>query len=151
MLVTGGADTTINNQASGVINGTVTLGAADDTLTNDGEWNTEGVNDFGAGLDLLTNAASGTINVGAATSFVGLETLDNAGTLNADLGLTFDGGDTVVTNTGDFNVGGTLDFGAGTDDFDNQASGVYTLTSDTTVLGLETMTNDGTIDLDTFT
>ena len=149
--VTAGADTTVNNQAAGVLNGTITLGAADDTVTNSGEWNTEGVNDFGGGVDLLTNAATGTINVGAATSFVGLETMDNAGTVNADLGLTFDGGDTAVTNTGDFNVGGTLDFGAGTDDFDNQAAGVFTLTSDTTVLGLETFSNDGTIDLDTFT
>jgi hypothetical protein len=149
--VTGGADTTITNQAAGELNGTITLGAADDDVINSGDWNTEGVNDFGGGLDVLTNNATGTIDIGAATSFVGLETLDNAGTVNAALGLTFDAGNTDVTNTGDFNVAGTIDFGGGTDTFDNQTGGVFTLTGDTTLAGLETLTNDGTIALDTFT
>ena len=40
---------------------------------------------------------------------------------------------------------------AGTDDFANDAGGAFNLTGDTTLAGLETFSNDGTINLDTFT
>ncbi len=146
-----GGVVTLTNETSGTLSGTILLGGADDTVTNSGEWNTEGVNDFGAGADLLTNTASGTINIGPATSFLGLETMDNVGTINAATGFTFDGGNTVLTNTGDINAAGTIDFGAGTDDFANDAGGFFNLTGDTTLAGLETFSNDGTIDLGTYT
>ena len=147
----GGGIITLTNEATGTLNGVITLGAAADSVTNAGLWDTEGVNDFGAGVDVLTNETTGTIEVGAATSFVGLETLDNAGTINAATGLTFDAGNTILTNTGDINAAGTIDFGGGVDDFSNDAGGAFSLTGDTTLAGLETFSNDGLIDLSTFT
>jgi hypothetical protein len=46
---------------------------------------------------------------------------------------------------------GALDFGAGTDVFTNSGTGVFNLDGDTSLVGLETFTNSGQINLDTFT
>ena len=129
----------------------VAFDGGDTDVINSGDFTAGATVDFGAGADSFTNEADGTLAFDAATTVAGLETLDNAGTVDATLGVTFDGGDTVVTNTGDFDAGGTIDFGAGTDEFANDAGGVFTLTGDTVLAGLETMSNDGTINLDTFT
>jgi len=110
---------------------------------------TSGINDFGAGADTLTN--SGTITATAATTLLGLETINNSGTINANFGLILDGGATVLTNTGTINSAGTLDFGAGADTFANSGAGILNLTANTTLVGLETLTNGGRINLNTFT
>ena len=214
-VITGsGVATDVDNQAGGTMNGLVDLSDLDDLVTNGGVWNISGASNFELGTDAIDNLAGGSIIVAAGTTLAGLETLDNAGTINATLGLAFDGGDTAVTNTGtifaattidfgggadsltnnaggtfngagvtllgletlsnagefnanggltldaggtavtntgDFNVNATLDFGGGTDSFANESAGVITLFGDTVLAGLETFTNDGTIDLDTFT
>ena len=43
--------------------------------------------------------------------------LNPDGTMDLTNGLLLDGGDTVLTNTGTIDAAGTLDFGAGTDEF----------------------------------
>jgi hypothetical protein len=139
---------TITN--SGTIRGDVILTAGADTLTNTGIL-TAGDLNFGAGADTLTNSAAGTITVAGATPILGLETFNNAGTVTAATGLTFDGGATALTNTGTLNAQGTLDFGAGADSFANSGAGIFNLTGATTLAGLETFTNSGRINLNTFT
>ena len=139
---------TITN--SGTIRGDVILTAGADTLTNTGTL-TAGDLDFGAGADTLANSAAGTITVAGATPILGLETFNNAGTVTAATGLTFDGGATALTNTGTLNAQGTLDFGAGADSFANSGAGIFNLTGATTLAGLETFTNSGRINLNTFT
>jgi hypothetical protein len=149
ILVTAGADTTVTNQAGGTITGDITLGAADDTITNAGTMVAGDLN-FGAGADLLTNQAGGTLTVAGATPILGLETFNNAGTVTAATGLTFDAGATALTNTGTLNAQGTLDFGDGADSFANSGTGIFNLTGATTLAGLETFTNSGRINLNTF-
>jgi hypothetical protein len=150
ILVTDDADTTITNQTGGVINGDITLGLADDTITNAGTINA-GSLDFGGGADLLTNQAGGTLTVAGATPILGLETLNNAGTINAATGLTFDAGATALTNTGTLNTQGIIDFGDGADTFANSGAGIINVNANTTLTGLETFTNTGRINLNTFT
>ena len=139
------APVTVTNNTGATINGRMTLGAGADVVTNAGTINTQGITDFGAGADVFTN--SGTYNTTAATTLLGLETLNNSGTLNANFGLTFDGGATALTNTGTINSAGTIDFGAGADSFANNGAGIFNLTGSTTLAGLETFTNSGRINL----
>ena len=144
------ADITLVNGVGGVINGSITLGAADDTITNAGTINA-GTLDFGAGADLLTNQAGGVLSVAGATPILGLETLNNAGTINAATGLTFDAGNTALANTGTINLAGALDLGAGTDSFANTGAGVLNLTANSSIVGAETFTQSGRINLNAFT
>ena len=143
------APVTITNNVGGTINGRLATGTGADVVTNAGTINTQGLSDFGTGADLLTN--SGTLTTTGATTLAGLETLNNTGTLNANLGLTFDGGATALTNTGTLNSAGTIDFGAGADSFANSGAGIFNLTASTTLVGLETFSNSGRINLNTFT
>ena len=83
--------------------------------------------------------------------FNGLETLSNAGTLNAASGLLFDGGATSLNNTGTFNLAGALDLGAGADVFANTGAGILNLTANSSLVGVETLTQSGRINLNTFT
>ncbi len=139
----------INNNTGGTINGRIATGTGADVVTNAGTINTQGLSDFGAGADVLTN--SGTLNTTAATTLAGLETVNNSGTVNANFGLTFDGGATALTNTGTINSAGTIDFGAGANSFANNGAGILNLTANTTLAGLETFSNAGRINLNTFT
>jgi hypothetical protein len=142
---------TVTNQAGGVINGMFDLSDLDDSVTNAGTLNLDGAQDFFLGTDTLTNQTGGTVNVAAGVTFNGLETLNNAATLNAAAGLLFDAGATTLTNTGTLNAQGALDFGGGADSFVNSGAGIVNINADTTLVGLETMTNTGTINLNTFT
>ena len=146
------ADAINNSGTFNLINGSL-FGAGADTVTNNsgGVLNVSGTVDFGADADAINNLAGGTVNIAAGTTLTGLETVSNAGTFNANAGLTLDAGNTAVTNTGTFNAAGTLDFGAGTDSFANSGSGIFNLTGATTLAGLETFTNTGRINLNTFT
>ncbi len=141
----------ITNQAGGTITGRVELTAGNDLITNAGTINLTGIQEFSAGADAITNQAGGTVNVAAATTFNGLEALDNAGTLNAATGLTFDAGATALTNTGTLNAQGALDFGAGADSFANSGAGILNINAETMLVGLEAMTNTGLINLNNFT
>ena len=145
--------TSLTNQTGGTINGRVDLSDLADSVTNAGTMNLDGAQNFLLGADAMTNQSGGTINVAAGTTFNGLEALNNnsGGTVNAAAGLTFDGGDTTLTNAGLLAGQGTLEFGAGTDAFFNNTGGVFTLTGATTLSGLESLNNAGTINLDTFT
>ena len=143
------APVTVTNNAGATINGRLTLGAEADLVTNAGTISTSGITDFGAGADVLTN--SGTLTTTAATTLLGLETLNNSGTITATSGLTFDGGATVFNNTGTLNTAGTIDFGAGADSFTNSGAGIVNLTANTTLVGLETFTNSGRLNFNTFT
>ena len=87
------------------------------------------VNASAAGDTVLTNQSGGVVN-GFLTLSAGADTFSNAGTWNTQ---------------------GTTDFGGGIDDFANDAGGVFSLAGDTTLANLETFSNDGTIDLATFT
>ena len=143
------APVTVTNNTGATVNGRLTLGTGADVVTNAGTMSTTGTSDFGAGADSLTN--SGTITTTAATTLLGLETVSNTGTINANFGLTFDGGATALTNTGTINSAGALDFGAGADSFANSGAGILNLTANTSLVGLETLTNSGRINLNTFT
>ena len=141
----------INNLAGGVMNGRVDLGSLGDTVTNSGTWNVTGSNNFYGGTDVVTNNAGGVLNLATGTFFSGLETLANAGTANLNGALAFDSGDTAMSNSGIFNVQGSLDFDTGTDTLTNSASGIINLTGATTLANVETITQAGRINLDTFT
>ena len=171
-IFTGGATaTTINNNAGAIINGDFDLSNLADTVNNSGTYNSiagsrflngndllanlaggvinlDGTIDFGTGTDTFTNA--GTVNTTLPSTLVGLETLTNTGTFNANVGLTFDGGATALTNTGTINSAGTIDFGAGADSFANNGTGIFDLTANTTLTGLETFTQAGRINLFAF-
>jgi hypothetical protein len=97
------------------------------------------------GLESLTNDAGATVNIATGTSFLGLVTLDNNGTFAATAGLAFDGGNTAMTNIpgGTVNLGGAIDFGAGTDSL--VSSGTVNIAGGTSFLGLETLTNSGVV------
>lgn len=144
-----GLETLSNAGTASAISG-LTFDAGNTVLTNSGTVFAAGTMDFGGGTDSLTNIAGGTFN-GAGLTLNGLETLGNAGTFNANGGLTFDAGNTAVTNTGTLNVNATLDFGGGTDSFANSGAGIVNLMADTTLANVETVTNTGRINLDTFT
>ena len=141
----------ITNQTGGTITGRVDLTDANDTLANAGTLALSGAQNFRGGVDLLTNQTGGIITVAAGTTFLGLETLTNAGTITAGSGLTFDAGNTALNNTGTINAAGVLDFGLGADVFANTGTGILTLTGNTALVGLETFTQSGRINLATFT
>ena len=146
-----GVPVTINNFAGATLNGRVDLSHGADSIINSGTWNATGLNDFLNGSDTVSNLAGGQINIAAGTSFARLETLTNAGTINAASGILFDLNNTALSNTGTINLAGTLDLGAGTDSFANTGTGILNLTGNASILGAETFTQSGRINLNTFT
>lgn len=117
VLVTGGTNATVTNNAGWVMNGLVTLnntGVA--TLTNGGEWNTTGTSFLGAGNTTLTNAVLGRIRTnegGAATALdfgAGTNTFAHFGQLAVGSGTE---GAATLTLTGltTWNNSGTVLFG----------------------------------------
>ena len=117
--------TTITNNATGTINGRVTLSAGADTFTNSGTFNTQGISDFGLGADVLTNNAAGTINILGATTFAGLETFNQNGRINL--------------NSNTLTLAGTA--------FTNGSTGFIDTTGNASILGITSFSNAGTLDL----
>ena len=156
--------TTINNNATGTLNGTVDLSDLADTVNNAGIWNASGNSNFYAGADLVNNMAGGTINLDTGATFDGLETFTNAGTVNATGTIAFTGVATDFTNTGTFDTDGATTI-SGLVAFDNDgtldlAPGVFTTSGAftntgiiladegaTTITGQTSFANTGTIDL----
>ncbi len=114
----------------------------------------------GAQAILLNNSGAATIAnagiIGAASTGLaindaggGATTITNTGTINGRVVL--GAGNDTLTNTGTINTVGTLDFGLGTDSFANNGAGILNITGASTLLGLETFTNTGRINLNTFT
>lgn len=122
---TTGADSIFNH---GTLNGEIKLSNASNLMNNSGTWNVRDNSStlilaaaFGSsGSNTLIN--SGTINAGnvsapSTSTFTGVQSFTNSGTVNAGLDgtsdvTTFDASGHVqtVTNTGTFNVHGTLNF-----------------------------------------
>jgi hypothetical protein len=127
---------TVTNSTGGIINGRVDLTTNNDSITNAGVWNVSSVNNFYTGADTVTNQAGGVINVAAATSLNGLETLGNAGTINALSGVTFDATANSFSNTGILNATGIFDFGGGVDVMNNLAAGTVNTLGNTTLSNL---------------
>lgn len=138
-----GNDTFVNNTTF-TQNALIDLGEGDDVITNNGVYNMAGTTDFGLGNDLFTNSATGTVNVTAAATLLGLETLTNAGTFNQNFALTFDDTANVVNNSGTFNAVGTTDFAGGADVFNNTGT-LNVRGGATTFANLETFNNNGGI------
>ncbi len=115
--------TTLNSGAAvtGTFDGTV--GDDSFTIANGATFTTEGTSDFGLGVDSLANA--GTLNTTGATTFAGLETFGNTGTVNLAPALFALPASTSFTNSGTINATG----------------GATTLTS------LAPVANSGTINL----
>jgi len=157
---------TVTNNASGTINGRVTLSGAADSFSNSGIFNTQGTSDFGAGVDVLSNNASGTINILGPTTFANLETFNQNGRLNLNSntltlsGTPFTNGSTGFIDTSgnasilgvtSFNNAGTLDLAAGT--FTVPAvvfTNTGTILADegaSSITGQTSFANSGTLDL----
>ena len=155
--------TTVNNNASGTINGRLTLSANADTFANQGTFNTQGITDFGAGADTFTN--TGTMNITGATTLANLETFNQDGLLDlntfvltgpaiafTNLGTITTGGDAGLAGFTAFSNSGTLDLAAGTFTapvgvpFVNTGT-VVAVDGDTTITGQSLFDNQGTIDL----
>ncbi|MEO7505049.1 MAG: hypothetical protein ABIT69_07700 [Sphingomicrobium sp.] len=115
--------TTLNSGAAvtGTFNGTV--GNDTFTVANGATFTTAGTSDFGLGVDSLANA--GTLTTTGATTFLGLETFGNTGTVNLAPALF-----SVPTSTS-FTNGGTI----------NATGGATMITS------LAPVANSGTINL----
>jgi outer membrane autotransporter protein len=110
-----------------------------------------GVDSQGPGNVTINN--SGTIT-GSSTAILAANnavTMNNnaTGTLNGRvvLGALVD----TFTNAGTWNIIGASDFGAGADVLNNQAAGIITLTGNASIANLETFTQAGRINLNTFT
>jgi outer membrane autotransporter protein len=153
---------TVNNLTGGTINGGVDMTDANDVVTNAGTWNASGTENFYLGTDAVTNQTGGIINFATGSSFSGLESLSNAGTINvagtlAMGGSTLSGAGTLnlaaaaaVTGLGATTLGGATNAGAGsslagTGSFSNagtlDTAGAFTLS------GFTTLSNSGTMDL----
>ena len=119
------APVTVTNNATGTINGRLTLGAGADTVTNNGIFNTQGTTDFGAGADALTNNSAGVINILGATTFANLETLNQNGRINLNAN--------------------TLTLAA--TPFVNGSTGFIDTSGNASILGITSFSNVGTLDL----
>ena len=138
---TGAGATAVTNNATGTINGRLTLTGNADTLTNGGIFNTQGTTDFGAGADVLNNQTAGVINVLAATNFTGLETFTQSGRINLNTNtLTLSG--TAFTNAGTIDTSGSAAI-ANVTSFNN--GGILDLAPGTFTVPLVAFTNSGTI------
>ena len=109
------------------------------------------LNFYGTGAATLNN--SGTI--GTATSGLaifapgaGAVTVNNlaGGVINGNFLL--GGFADTITNGGTISLRGASNFGAGADTFTNAAAGIITLTANSSLVGLETFTQNGRINLD---
>ena len=159
----GAGATTVNNNASGTINGRLTLTANADTFGNQGTFNTQGITDFGAGADTFTN--TGTMTLTGAATLANLETFNQSGQLNLGT-FVLTGPAIALVNTGNIDTNGNAGL-AGFTAFDNAgtlnlAAGVFTapagvlFTNSGTIFadegvasitGQSSFANTGTIDL----
>jgi hypothetical protein len=143
---TGSFDVIINGTGLATVNNSGTIGAAGNTNIAIGN------NAFVTPND-INNLAGGVINGNYDLGNL-VDTIDNAGTLNLTASSFFYDGNDVITNLsgGIINLGaGTvLDFSSGTDSFVNNAGGTVNLNGAASMTGLETTTNNGTLNLNTF-
>jgi outer membrane autotransporter protein len=158
------AATSITNQTGGILNGRVNLSQFNDSVTNGGTWNAAGAQNFLTGTDAVNNQSGGVLNTAAGTTFDGLESLSNSGTITTTGTLDFIGVRTTLTNSGTFNLtassavtglgaatlGGTTNAGAGsslagTGAFSN--SGTLITTGAFTLSGFTSLSNSGTLNL----
>lgn len=111
---------------------------------------------FGGGGSTLTVNNSGTVGTSASHLAVSTDATTAAainnlagGVLNGN--VTLSGLADTLSNSGTWNTQGTSDFGAGADVLANTSTGTINLTGATTLANLETFTNAGRINLNTFT
>ena len=148
LALTGG---TLNGGGLGG-NGATLTSATGATVTNSGT--ITGANAAivvgGAGSALITNNAAGTIT-GRVLLTGNADTVNNAGTFNANSASLFGGGADTFNNSGTYNANASQDFGTGADVFNN--SGTFRILptavvpGTVTLIGLETFNNSGLIDL----
>ena len=104
------------------------------------------------GSTLIDNNAGATIT-GDLDLTNGVDTVNNRGTMNSFGGSNFYDGADVITNFsgGVINLDGVVNFGAAADTFVNSPGGIINVTANSSLLNLETFTQNGRINLDTFT
>lgn len=153
---TGGA-TNLDNLATGVMTGRISVTASNDTVNNAGLWTLTNNGPafaaaFGGGADSLNNF--GMINAFATTTFDSIESVANSGTINAgatatDVTTFQTASIQSVTNIGTMNVQGALNFiGNATSAFNNSGgliemrTGAHVLTDVTTLNATTTGTSD---------
>ena len=106
----------------------------------------------GGGTATIGNAGtigSAPTDIAINAAAAGATTVTNSGVLNGSLVL--GAGADSLTNTGTINTQGTLDFGGGADTLANNVGGTVNLTGATILANLETLTQAGTLNLNTFT
>jgi len=127
--------------------------AGDDTFTNGGTLNVTTTADFNSGAgtgDILSNLAGKTITVGGLMTIADIETVNNAGTIDANGGLNYYGtllaNDTLVyQGTGNLSVTGAfnLDGLGGTNSFTAETGSNITVTGLTSIASFSTFTSKG--------
>ena len=127
---------------------TITVGAAGNVTGG-----TQAILLTNTGTATVTNGGivgSGTAGLAVNAAAAGATTVTNnaAGTINGRLALS--GFADTFTNAGIWNTQGITDFGAGADTLANTATGTVNLAGATTLTNLETFTNAGRINLNTF-
>ncbi|MCC3862468.1 autotransporter domain-containing protein [Pseudemcibacter aquimaris] len=150
------AGVNVVNNASGIINGDISMGAGDvtsagmingDVMMNDGTLTVDGGNIVGA----ITGGAAGTFNINADLS--GATSVDGFGTMNVNMGNLMVAGDFGQTTTiGDVNVaaGANIEMNGGS--FSSASitnSGTVTIPANETldVTGDYTQVGDGTVNI----
>ena len=94
-------------------------------------------------------ASPGGLAINAAAAGATGVTNNAGGTINGR--LTLSAFDDTFSNSGTWNTQGITDFGVGADALTNNAAGIINLTGATTMANLETFTQNGRINLNTFT
>ena len=97
----------------------------------------------------IIGAASTVLAINGAAASTTTVANNTGGVLNGRVTLGV-GADSLI-NTGTFNSQGVNDFGAGADVFNNAAGGVLNILGNTTFANLETLTQNGRINLNNFT
>ncbi|MCA1800225.1 MAG: hypothetical protein LC650_02935, partial [Actinobacteria bacterium] len=153
VTLSGGADVT--GTVSGIAvasTGAQTIAVGTGSVVTGG---TQAILLAGTGTATVTNsgiigaaASPGGLAINAAAAGATGVTNNAGGTINGR--LTLSAFNDTFSNSGTWNTQGITDFGAGTDALTNNASGIINLTGNTTLANLETFTQNGRINLNTF-
>ena len=140
----------VNSDACG--NQTIAVSAGSTASTS----NPAGTTIINNATGIATTTINGAVNAGAPGNLAlnnngtsSVTTIASTGSLTGRIDTTV-GADT-LTNAGNFTTSGINDFGTGTDSFANNATGIFNLAGNASLVGLETFTNAGRINLNTFT